>query len=207
MKTNTINLQYCVNLGQYNTMRIGAEFTPDEQQTFEDAMHEADEMLRNQIAAMCEQMRVEIPTCYNRKKPSQARKEVEQALEAADGTKLANAIDNVLTDLRNLNTIRATGEARELVTMEQPRKLNTIVKRMHGGVTVDKVFDHYRFDDDALALINAQYTNTPIEVDGLSKMYEALLNAARAGKDIAELLTLVRFDEKTMATWNLALNL
>lgn len=206
MKTNTINLQYCVNLGQYNTMRIGAEFTPDEKQTFADAMHEADTMLCEQIAAMCEQMRVEIPTCYNRTKPSQSRKEIEQAVAAADGTKSANEISDVLV---KYNIIHASYNPapRELVTMEQPRKLNTIVKRMQGGVTVDKVFDHYRFDDDALALINAQYTNTPIEVDGLSKMYEALLNAARAGKDIAELLALVRFDEKTMATWKLAINL
>lgn len=133
MRTNTINLQLVFNLGNYETMRIGAEFTPDSTQDFTSAMKEADKMLREAAAAiMNKQTEPEQVT-------EQPAKVVEQAKEPEE-TPDANKIE------------KGPDDTRELLTFNS-KKFAQVVKRIEAGVPLATVEQHFRFDKEATKLV------------------------------------------------------
>lgn len=125
MRTNTINLQLVFNLGNYETMRIGAEFTPDSTQDFTSAMKEADKMLREAAAAI-RNKQAEPERVTEQSKVEQPAKVVEPAKEPED--------------------------TRELLTFNS-KKFAQVVKRIEAGVPLATVEQHFRFDKDATKLV------------------------------------------------------
>lgn len=132
MRTNTINLQLVFNLGNYETMRIGAEFTPDSTQDFTSAMKEADKMLREAAAAIMNKQT----------EPGQVTEQpkVEQPAKETAETPDANKIEKEQEDTRELLTFNS-------------KKFAQVVKRIEAGVPLATVEQHFRFDKEATKLV------------------------------------------------------
>lgn len=138
MRTNTINLQLVFNLGNYETMRIGAEFTPDSTQDFTSAMKEADKMLREAAAAIMNKQ-AEPEQVKEQSKGEQPVKVVEPAKEPSE-TPDANKIEKEPEDTRELLTFNS-------------KKFAQVVKRIEAGVPLATVEQHFRFDKEATKLV------------------------------------------------------
>lgn len=144
MRVNTINLQMVINLGNYETLRVGAEWTPDSNQTMEEAMLAADKELRESASALL-----------------QARGGVEKTAPVQQPAAPANVAPAAQNEPEKKDAAAAPApeaktetpaadpkDDRELLTFENP-KLQKVIKRIEAGVSLDTVAQYYRFDDNA----------------------------------------------------------
>lgn len=136
MKLNTINLQVVINLGNYETMRLGAEWTPDENQTLDEAMAMADRELRDAAAKVLDE----------RKNP-QPQPTRQQAIEAEEQTAKVEAEAAKSAENPDLEE-----DARELVAFNT-KKFANIIKRIEAGVPLSTVEQHFKFDAEGTRLV------------------------------------------------------
>lgn len=196
MKLNTINLQVVRSLGNYESLRIGAEWTPDSNQTIEDAAREG--MAELNAAADAILGKVPAPA------PEQKNNPVAQAAAEGNAEKLAKELDNALTQSPNpdevpdildqLNADRE-GESRDVITLDYCNKLNTIIGRLASGVAIEKVFEHYRFDSAALSILRASATGQHVAIAFGDQAIEKFAAAISNKKDITNILCCVDLDE------------
>ena len=214
MRLNIINLQIVKNLGNYETLRIGAEWTPDSNQTLDEAM-----------AAGMAELNAAADVLLGKKKPAQtpapekpaeaaapandAQKEAEaeQAKAAAVAAAAAAAAATEPDALDKLNAERED-DKRELVTLQQPSKFNKTLGRIASGIALEKVFEHFRFDADTLSIIRAMQEGKRVTLAFGDKAFEALVKAIEQKKDIAKICEYLQFaDQQTSNAWDLALKM
>lgn len=136
MRPITLNLQIVVNIGNYESLRLGAEWTPDYssktltsgEYQLENAaeMIAADRQLREMASAIIDA----------RKQPTQAA----QAIAAKETTAS--------------KTNAPQTAKKELLTLAHPQ-LQKIVKRIESGVKLEKVFEYYDADEQAMNVLRA----------------------------------------------------
>lgn len=212
MRLNIINLQIVKNLGNFETLRIGAEWTPDSNQTIDEAM-----------AAGMAELNAAADILLGKKKPAQApapekpaeaaapandaqkEAEEEQAKEEAEAEAAAAAPEPDALD--KLNAERED-DKRELVTLQQPSKFNKTLGRIAAGIALEKVFEHFRFDADTLAIIRAMQEGKRVTLAFGDKAFEALVKAVEQKKEIAKICEYLQFaDKQTSEAWDLALKM
>lgn len=213
MRLQTINLQIVKNLGNFETLRIGAEWTPDSNQTIDEAMAEG--MAELNAAAdilLGKKKPAQAPTP---EKPAEAaapandaqkEAEEEQAKEEAAAASAAAAAPES-DALDKLNAERED-DKRELVTLQQPSKFNKTLGRIAAGIALEKVFEHFRFDDDTLAIIRAMQEGKRVTLAFGDKAFEALVKAVEQKKEIAKICEYLQFaNQQTSEAWDLAIKM
>ena len=210
MRINTINLQIVRNLGNYETLRIGSEWTPDSNQTIDEAM-----------AAGMAELNAAADILLGKENPAQApepEKPAEAASPANDAqkeveekqTKAAAAAAAAAPEPDALDKLNAEREddKRELVTLQQPSKFNKTLGRIAAGISLEKVFEHFRFDADTLAIIRAMQEGKRVTLAFGDKAFEALVKAVEQKKEIAKICEYLQFaDKQTSEAWDLAIKM
>lgn len=139
MRTNTLNLQVVVNLGNYETLRLGAEWTPEDGKSWSDSMREADAELRT-IASRIVEERKQAPV-------APATPVVPVAPVAPVEEQKVNITELPAAE-EDVPIVAEHEDTRELITKDSP-KFAKILKRIEQGVVLDKVLQYYRFDETA----------------------------------------------------------
>ena len=220
MRTNTINLQIVRNLGNYESLRIGAEWTPDSNQTLAEAMaaglaelNDAADILMGKKEPTPEQKRAE-----DAKKGGEA---VQEFLErqfnagqeaAANGANEEQAEqteqEEKQTDQLDQLNMQRENDQRELLTLATAKKFNGILGRLAAGVELGKVFEPFRFGEDALAIMRAATKGERLKLAFGDPAFEALIKAIEAKKDITNICNYILLaDENTANAWNLAIKM
>ena len=210
MRLNIINLQIVKNIGNFESLRIGAEWTPDSNQSIDDAMAEgmaelkaaADILLgkKNPAQAPSPEKPAETAAPAN-----DAQKEVEEKQAKASAAAAAAAPEPDALD--KLNAERED-DKRELVTLQQPSKFNKTLGRIAAGISLEKVFEHFRFDADTLAIIRAMQEGKRVTLAFGDKAFEALVKAVEQKKEIAKICEYLQFaDNQTSEAWDLAIKM
>lgn len=204
MRINTINIQIVKNLGNYETLRIGAEWTPDSNQTINEAMAAGMAEL-NATADMLIGKKNAAPAA-----PAATAAQAAQAAPSAPSAPSAPAAPAAEAEpdaLDKLN-MEKDGDKRELITLSQPTKFNKTLSRMAAGIAVKKVCEHFRFDKDTLAIVRAMLDGKRVTLSFTDDAFAALVAAVEKQKDIAKICEYIQFaDEQTASTWQLALNM
>lgn len=117
-----IDVQIVVNLGNYESLRLGAEFTPNIGQPLEEAFTEADKELRKAAAAIIDARKAEKAAAVQTTTPTEKAPQTQE-----------NA-------------------AKKPLKFDSP-ELQAIIKRMEGGVPLDKVLQFYAPDEQALNVL------------------------------------------------------
>ena len=210
MRLNIINLQIVKNIGNFETIRIGAEWTPDSNQTIDEAM-----------AAGMAELNAAADILLGKENPAQApepEKPAEAASPANDAqkeveekqTKAAAAAAAAAPEPDALDKLNAEREddKRELVTLQQPSKFNKTLGRIAAGISLEKVFEHFRFDADTLAIIRAMQEGKRVTLAFGDKAFEALVKAVEQKKEIAKICEYLQFaDKQTSEAWDLAIKM
>lgn len=208
MRINTINLQIVRNLGNYETLRIGAEWTPDSNQTLAEAM----------AAGMAELN--ETADILTGKKAAQAAVQsnnpVAQAVAEGNSEKVAKELDKALTEQQAPGFVDALdemndekeGDAREVVTLAKAAKFNNVLGRLAAGVDVETIFKYYRFDEDTLAIFRAAIDGQRVTLTFGDKAFEQLIKAIEGQKNISNICGFIQFaDQNTANAWELAIKM
>lgn len=208
MRLQTINLQIVKNLGNYETLRIGAEWTPDSNQSMDEAMAAgmaelnaaADALLGKKKPAPTPAAQAAPAQAAAPANDAQAEAEAEQVKEEAAAEPEPDALDK-------LNAERED-DKRELVTLQQPSKFNKTLGRIAAGISLEKVFEHFRFDADTLAIIRAMQEGKRVTLAFGDKAFEALVKAVEQKKDIAKICEYLQFaNQQTSEAWDLAIKM
>lgn len=125
MKASKLTIEATFNLGNYESIRLGAEFSVDKEKGYDEQMRDADIELRKMLFSIVEQ-----------------RKAEKQASAAVNTTKKEESI----TETKN-------GSQKEKLTIEHPQ-FQKILKRIESGVKLDKVLEYYEPDEQALNVLN-----------------------------------------------------
>lgn len=227
MRINTINLQIVRNLGNYESLRIGAEWTPDSNQTLADAMaagmaelNATADMLTGKTAA---------PAAKPANDPN--AQAIAQAVAEGDAEKAAKLLDKALTEkpaaeqaapaaeqqaaeedpqpdeLDDMNAEKE-GDTREMLTLAKAAKFNNVLGRIAAGVEVAKTFDHFRYDQDTLAILRAAVNGTRVTLAFGDNAFTSLVKAVEEQKDITNVCGFVQFaDQNTANAWDLAVKM
>lgn len=199
MRLNTINLQIVKNLGNYETLRIGAEWTPDSNQTLVEAMAKGMEELNATADMLTGKKSAPAQAAHAEKKP-EPKPEPQPSAAPEKKEDEPDALD-----MLNAGT---EGDGRELVTLAQPSKFNKTLGRIMAGVSIEKVCEHFKFDPDTLAIIRAYLEKNRVTLAFGDPAFELLIKAVEAQKDIANICNYIQFaDQNTANAWQLALNL
>ena len=212
MRLNIINLQIVKNLGNYESLRIGAEWTPDSNQTIDEAMAAGMAELNAAADILLGKKKPELAPAPE--KPAEAaapandaQKEVEEKQTKAAAAAAAAAPEPEPDALDKLNAERED-DKRELVTLQQPSKFNKTLGRIAAGISLEKVFEHFRFDADTLAIIRAMHEGERVTLAFGDKAFEALVKAVEQKKDIAKICEYLQFaDQQTSEAWDLAIKM
>lgn len=81
MKTKTLNLQIVVNLGNYESLRLGAEWTPDNSQDLVAEMHAADLELRKAAAAIIDARKAEKASAVQTTAPTEKAPQTQESVQ------------------------------------------------------------------------------------------------------------------------------
>lgn len=223
MRTNTINLQIVRNLGNYESIRIGAEWTPDSNQTLAEAMaaglaelNDAADILMGKKEPTPEQKRAEyakkggeviqklLESQHNAGQEAAANGANEEQTEQAEQTEQEEKQPDQLDQLN----MQRENDQRELLTLATAKKFNGILGRLAAGVEIGKVFEHFRFGEDALAILRAATKGERVTLAFGDAAFEALIKAIEAKKDIANICNYILLaDENTANAWNLAIKM
>ena len=126
MELKTINVQVVLNLGNYQSLRIGGEWSAEAGLTFEEMSERCYEELKKGAAAIVEQQQ-----------PKQEQRKEETADEKPEKP----------------TEQRQTG--REKLTMENAKIVQQIVRRIEQGVKLEKVLEYYEPDEDVTKIFEA----------------------------------------------------
>lgn len=135
MEAKTINLQIVVNLGNYESVRLGGEWTLNGEN-----MQEAFASALSELKSAAEEL-------YPKQKKTalSANRDVKSDEAKSDNNQEAKKTDN---------------NERQLVTFEHDNALlQKIVNKISRvrTVTIEDVLEHYEFDDDARKCIDAAF--------------------------------------------------
>lgn len=126
MKTNTINLQIVINCGNYESLRLGGEWTKDAEQTDADALLEADKILRDAAASILAQ------------RTQEAAQRVQEAQKVAETEQ---------------KTEKSAEQKRERVVMGE--RFKAILKRMQDrNISLEEAEKYFDFDEECLKVIS-----------------------------------------------------
>lgn len=142
MKVQTINVQISKCPKQYESVRLGGEWTVDKGETAEEVMEKALDIL-NQFYA--DSLKPKAPK-------GAAADAVKTAATGADaGEPDANAKEPETTG----NVAEDKSKKTPLRFNEDSKTLRAICKRIEAGVKLDKVLDFYEPDADAMRVLKA----------------------------------------------------
>lgn len=209
MRINTINLQIIRNLGNYETLRIGAEWTPDSNQTLADAMaagmaelNATADMLTGKKNAPAAAAAPAAPQAAAKPEPK-----AEAAAQAAAAEQPAAKAEPQPDALDGMNAEKE-GDTREMLTLAKAAKFNNVLGRIAAGVEVAKTFDHFRYDHDTLAILRAAVNGTRVTLAFGDNAFTALIKAVEEQKDITNVCGFVQFaDQNTANAWDLAVKM
>lgn len=159
MRANTINLQIVVNLGNYETIRLGAEWTPSDNQPLADAFAQAQEELKDAARIMIAQRNN--PTAAEKAAEEQAAAEARTAAEKAAAER---AMEEKAAAEKTESEQAAAAEkaaekdykkedTRELLPADS-RKFAKVIKRLEAGVDYRTICQYFRFDTEGERIIN-----------------------------------------------------
>lgn len=211
MRINTINLQIVRNLGNYEALRIGAEWTPDSNQTLADAMaagmaelNATADMLTGKKSAPAVAAAPAAPAAAAKPEPK-AEAAAQAAAPAAEQT--AAKAEPQPDALDGMNAEKE-GDTREMLTLAKAAKFNNVLGRIAAGVEVAKTFDHFRYDQDTLAILRAAVNGTRVTLAFGDNAFTALVKAVEEQKDITNVCGFVQFaDQNTANAWDLAVKM
>lgn len=211
MRINTINLQIVRNLGNYETLRIGAEWTPDSNQTLADAMaagmaelNATADMLTGKKNAPAAAPAPAAPAAAAKPEPK-AEAAAQSAAPAAEQP--AEKAEPQPDELDGMNAEKE-GDTREMLTLAKAAKFNNVLGRIAAGVEVAKTFDHFRYDQDTLAILRAAVNGTRVTLAFGDNAFTALVKAVEEQKDITNVCGFVQFaDQNTANAWDLAVKM
>lgn len=205
MRINTINLQIVRNLGNYETLRIGAEWTPDSNQTLADAM--AAGMAELNATADMLTGKKSAPAAAAPAAPQAAKPEPKAEAAAQAAEQPASKAEPKPDALDGMNAEKE-GDTRELLTLAKAAKFNNLLGRIAAGVEVAKTFDHFRYDQDTLAILRAAVNGTRVTLAFGDDAFTALVKAVEEQKDITNVCGFVQFaDQNTANAWDLAVKM
>lgn len=228
MRINTINLQVVRNLGNYESLRLGAEWTPDSNQTLAEAMTAGlAELNETADILMCKKGSLAVggivpkdatpglpkgEAVVNEEQAAKLRHEVEAAEKAAaeQAAQQAAQQEAVLPapDALNALNMEREGDTREILTLATAKKFNNVLGRIAAGVEITKVFDHFRFGEDALAILRAAVNDTHVTLAFGDSAFAALIKAIETKKDITNICNYIYLaDENATNAWNLAIQM
>lgn len=130
MKTTSLNLQIVVNIGNYESLRLGAEWTPDKTEpNIAEEMQKADAVLREAAQKIIEQ---------RHKEQKEAQSAAQQVTAKEKITEEGNA--------------HQTAEKKQKLTIATPC-FQKILKRIESGVKIETVLQYYEPDDEAMKVL------------------------------------------------------
>lgn len=208
MRVNTINLQIVRNLGNFESIRIGAEWTPDSNQTLADAMaagmaelNATADMLTGKKNAPAAAAAPAAPAAAAKPEPK-AEAAAQAAAPAAEQP--AAKAESQPDAFESMNAEREN-DTREMLTLANAKKFNSVIGRIMAGVDIVKVCDYFRFDADALAIIRAAKTNTRVTLAFGDPAFSALIKAIEEQKDITNICNCIQLaDQNASNAWELA---
>lgn len=224
MRLQTIKLEYAINIGNYQTMRIGAEWSASENGMLEQEMLAADRELNATIGAVLAQNNFPHPNFATIPSGGVVPKDAKQGMPTGEqAKKIAESMNAETADLEEAAAVAAAeeqddellvlnaekeGDKRDFVTLSTPTRMNAILKRLSAGVTVATVFEHFRFDDATLAILRAAIGGEKFILTFGTDAFNAMIKAVEAQKDIQEICKHVMLaGEKEVNVWNLALEM
>lgn len=135
MEAKTINLQIVVNLGNYESVRLGGEWNLN------------GENIQEAFASALSELKSSAEELYPKQKKTalSENRDVKSDEAKSDNNQEAKKADN---------------NERQLVTFEHDnellQKIMNKISRVH-TVTIEDVFEHYDFDEDARKCIDAAF--------------------------------------------------
>lgn len=202
MRINTINLQIVRNLGNYETLRIGAEWTPDSNQTLADAMAAGMAELNATADMLTGKKTAPAAAAAPAAKPEPKAEAAAQASEqpAAKAEPRPDWLDGMNAEKE--------GDTREMLTLAKAGKFNNVLGRIAAGVEVAKTFDHFRYDQDTLAILRAAVNGTRVTLAFGDNAFAALVKAVEEHKEITNICNAIQFaNQGTANAWDMAIKM
>lgn len=85
------------------------------------------------------------------------------------------------------------------------KKFNTALGRIAAGVKFETVFEHYRFDADALAILRAFCKGERVTLKSDDSAFPVLIKAIEEKRNIENICKAIQFaDKDTAAVWDCA---
>lgn len=134
MKATLLKIKVTYNTGNYENIRIGAEFSPVEGADYNTQMADAEAELRTMVYAIM-----------------QRRQQDAQAMQKAQEEAKEKAQEEA-KDAAQVEEAAPEAKSKEPLTMASPA-LQKILKRIEGGVKLDKVLEYYAPDDEAMKVL------------------------------------------------------
>lgn len=126
MKATVLKIEVTYNTGNYENIRLGAEFSPVEGADYNTQMADAEAELRTMVYAIMQR----------RQQDAQAMQKAQE--EAKDAAPVEEAAPEA--------------KSKEPLTMASPA-LQKILKRIEVGVKLDKVLEYYAPDDEVMKVL------------------------------------------------------
>lgn len=146
MRINTINLQIVRNLGNYEALRIGAEWTPDGNQTLTDAMQQGMAEL-NACADVLIKAKVQAPAAPAA--PAKPQKPAEEQFNH-EFCKVWQLTPEIVAQLKNPTAPDGT---QKMVVGVDSKNLQKTCKRLEAGVELTKALEWIAPDEKAFAVL------------------------------------------------------
>lgn len=142
MKPITLNLQIVVNIGNYESLRLGAEWTPESDNTTAE-MIAADKQLRETACAIIDARKTPAVVINANDRKDANGNQIERP-QGENKTQVAQQhVESAkVTQMREK-------AARKPLTLES-KELQPIIKRIESGVKLEKVLEYYEPDEQAL---------------------------------------------------------
>lgn len=155
MRVNTINIQIVRNLGNYETLRIGAEWTPDGNQTLTDAMQQgmaelnacADALIKAKAQPAPAAPAATVPAAPAA--PAETQKPNDEQFDY-EFCKEWQLTPEIVAQLKN--PIAPDGTKKMFVGMES-KNLQKTCKRLEAGVELTKALEWISPDEKAFAVM------------------------------------------------------
>lgn len=142
MELKTINVQVVLNLGNYQSLRIGGEWSAEAGLTFEEMSKRCYEELKKGASAIMEQQQ----------QPKEQQQQEETTSEKPEKEAEQRQPEQRPTEQRQVEQ-QKTGK--EKLTMENTKIVQQIVRRIEQGVKLEKVLEYYEPDENVTKIFEA----------------------------------------------------
>lgn len=157
MRINTINIQIVRNLGNYETLRIGAEWTPDGNQTLTDAMQQgmaelnacADALIKAKAQPAPAAPAATAPAAPAATAPAETQKQAEEQFDY-EFCKSWQLTPEIVAQLKNPTAPDGT---KKMVVGMGSKNLQKTCKRLEAGVELTKALEWIAPDEKAFAVM------------------------------------------------------